>query len=73
MKCPRCSLINEEGATHCDCGYNFSSGGLDRAHVRRRRRIQNWWPTKVLLLVGAFVVIEAIALVAIGCLAGCSF
>src|SRR5262245_46050640 len=23
MQCPRCNLINPEGATVCDCGYNF--------------------------------------------------
>ena len=31
MKCPKCGLINEEGVTHCDCGYNFATGVRDQA------------------------------------------
>ena len=58
MKCPKCGLINDENTVHCDCGYNFASGALDRGFIRRRRRIQAWWPTKVLLVAAIFIVAE---------------
>jgi hypothetical protein len=26
VDCPRCRLVNPDGATVCDCGYNFEKG-----------------------------------------------
>jgi hypothetical protein len=61
VKCPKCGLINDEGVAHCDCGYNFATGVRDASFVRRRRRWRNWSRNKVLLIVGSFVLVEAIA------------
>ena len=32
MKCPKCGLENPPRADSCDCGYNFSTGTMERAH-----------------------------------------
>ena len=32
QECPRCGLYSQDGAVHCDCGYDFTS------HKRRRNR-----------------------------------
>jgi len=34
MKCPRCGLINPDGAIRCDCGYDFKTGEVKNSFLR---------------------------------------
>jgi hypothetical protein len=49
MKCPNCRLENPNNAIRCDCGYDFSSGGMkgsllaaSREQVPNTHRIAGW-------------------------------
>jgi hypothetical protein len=35
VECPRCRLTNPDGATVCDCGYNFNKGTVTDPDRRR--------------------------------------
>jgi hypothetical protein len=32
-KCPNCNLINPDEGERCDCGYDFSSGSVQRSYA----------------------------------------
>ena len=34
-KCPRCKLVNPQGAERCDCGYDFFTGETKASYVDR--------------------------------------
>jgi hypothetical protein len=44
MKCPACGLYSPDGATRCDCGYNFAwqpGSAADQTFVAGRRAAAN--------------------------------
>jgi len=40
MLCPKCGLINPSSALRCDCGYDFSSGQIEKSYLEKPRKIQ---------------------------------
>jgi hypothetical protein len=42
MTCPRCKLLSPGTAVRCDCGYDFTSGTIQRPDPRERRNSQNY-------------------------------
>ena len=34
--CPKCQLMNPDGALRCDCGYDFPSGTMQRASLAKQ-------------------------------------
>jgi len=34
MECPKCKLLNPEGAERCDCGYDFASGEMKASYLK---------------------------------------
>lgn len=35
MKCPRCGLLNPDGAQRCDCGYDFENGNVKTSYLKQ--------------------------------------
>jgi hypothetical protein len=55
--CPNCKLINPSDAVRCDCGYDFTSGKLERSYDEKLARYANdpltFWESVFTALYGA--------------------
>ena len=45
-KCPKCKLLNPEGALRCDCGLDFETGAIKKSYLseggRKLRKPVAW-------------------------------
>jgi hypothetical protein len=56
--CPRCTLISPDGATHCDCGFDFSTPlAAEQAEIKKRE-----WDAAWRVPVGLTVLVFGLAL-----------
>lgn len=39
-KCPKCGLINPETTLRCDCGYDFTTGGIKESYLSEKERLR---------------------------------
>jgi hypothetical protein len=37
--CPRCSVLNTDDATRCDCGYDFLAREMKQSYLQPKRKI----------------------------------
>ena len=56
MECPNCRLINPEGNSGCDCGYNFVTRETGESHAAENERNLGSTPDFGFLLVASICV-----------------
>jgi hypothetical protein len=62
--CPKCALVNPEGAPRCDCGFDFPSGTTPTSYLTEKEQTARFdWRMQVFnSLLGSMVVFAAIGL-----------
>lgn len=63
-QCPKCALINPDGALRCDCGFDFPSGTTLASYLTKKEQTARFdWRRQVFnSLLGSTVVFAAISL-----------
>jgi hypothetical protein len=59
MKCPRCGVFNPPSAQRCDCGYDFTSGTVQRSYLNVTPQL----PTEIKIFLTLVVALNIVVVV----------